>query len=322
VRLARLALFVIATSVGVWLIGTNAAYAATGYGGGSLGSGGVTAVGAVPGDNSTPAAGSPAGAGSSTASGVSYTDPPPNPPTAMSSPYTWQLIGSDLLVDCGPGGQVTPSKFSTAGGTGLSLGPGGAAGLANLYVLMGPSGVVTTKDVCATPTAASGHATLAAAAAPPPPPPPPPTPAEVWSDAPLPVNHIAFNPATLGLTQLPTWIWFTGPNGAIHATVTIRGYTVTTTASPVAAYWTFGDGGSAKGSVGGSEAQPSVTHTYVNIGHYTVTLIVAWSGQFTFAGHGVPAQTVALGTVDGATTAAPYAVQEVRSVGIAPASNS
>ena len=162
---------------------------------------------------------------------------------------------------------------------------------------------------------------MAAAPAPPPPPPPPPTPAEIWSDTPLPANHIQFSPAALGLTQLPTWIWFTGPDGSVRAKVTIRGYAVTTTASPVAAYWTFGDGSSAKGVVGGTEAHPSVTHTYVNIGHYTVTLIVGWSGRYTFTGNGVPAETVALGTVDGAATAAPYAVQEVRSVGVQPESN-
>ena len=142
----------------------------------------------------------------------------------------------------------------------------------------------------------------------------------MWADTPLPANHIDFNPSTLGLTQLPTWMWFTGPGGTVTATVNIRGYVVTTTAHPVAAYWWFGDGGSGQGPVGGSESQPSATHTYVNVGHYVVTLIVAWSGQYTFVGNGVPAETVQLGTVDGPATNAPYAVQEVRSVGVAPGS--
>lgn len=137
----------------------------------------------------------------------------------------------------------------------------------------------------------------------------------------MPTSHIDFSPSTLGLTQLATWMWFTGPGGTVTVTVTIRGYTVTTTAHPIAAYWWYGDGASGQGPVGGSEAQPSATHTYVNVGHYTVTLIVAWSGQYTFAGNGVPAETVQLGTVDGPATAVPYGVQEVRSVGVTPGSS-
>jgi PKD repeat protein len=115
-------------------------------------------------------------------------------------------------------------------------------------------------------------------------------------------------------------MWFTGTSGPVTATVKIRGYTVTTMAHPVAAYWWFGDGGTGQGAVGGSESQPSATHTYGNVGHYVVTLIVAWSGQYTFVGNGVPAETVQLGAVDGPATNAPYSVQEVRSVGVAPGS--
>ncbi len=154
-------------------------------------------------------------------------------------------------------------------------------------------------------------------AAAPPPPPPPPTPAEVWAATPLPTPHFNFNPSTLGLTQLPTWFWLTGVGGPVRATVTIRGYTVVTTAHPIAYYWYFGDGGSATGNSPGTEGQPSATHTFVTKGGYTVEVIIGWSGQYTFAGNGEPAETVALGTVDGATAAVPYGVQEVRSVEVA-----
>ena len=44
------------------------------------------------------------------------------------------------------------------------------------------------------------------------------------------------------------------------------------------------------------------------------------SGQYTFVGDGVPAETVELGIVDGPAANAPYAVQEVRSVGVASGS--
>jgi hypothetical protein len=251
---------------------------------------------------------------------VSYTIPPPNPPPSTQSGYTWQNQGPNNQFACLDNGTTIPFA-SVANGQPAPAGTAvvGPNPYPNTYQLVGPNGtpVGPVQQVC--PNVVNLPAT---AAPPPPPPPPPPSAAEVWAETPLPANHIEFSPATLGLTQLPTWIWFTGTNGAIHATVNIRGYTVTTTASPVAAYWTFGDGRSGQGAVGGSAAQPSVTHTYANIGHYTVTLIVAWSGQYTFAGNGAPTQTVALGTVDGPTTAAPYAVQEVRSVGIQPASNS
>ena len=123
----------------------------------------------------------------------------------------------------------------------------------------------------------------------------------------------------MGLTQLPTWFWLTGVGGQVTVTVTIRGYTVVTTAHPVAYYWYFGDGGSATGDTAGTEAQPSATHTYVTKGGYTVEVIIGWSGQYTFAGNGGPAETVALGTVDGPTAAAAYGVQEVRSVEVAGA---
>lgn len=268
----------------------------SGSGGGTIGPSGVAANAGVSG--TTGGGGDPA----TSANLVASSD----------SGYTWVLVGSDRLVQCGANGQQTVATIvgPNGPGTGQSLGAPGAPGLADLYELIGPNGqVVTVQDVC------PGNAPSAV-----PPPPPPPTPTQVLAATPLPANSIDFNPTTLGLTQLPTRMWFTGPSGAVTATVNIRGYAVTTTAHSVAADWWFGDGGSGQGPVGGSESQPSVTHTYVNVGHYVVTLIVVWSGQYTFVGNGVPAETVQLGTVNGPATSVPYAVQEVRSVGVAPGS--
>jgi hypothetical protein len=131
---------------------------------------------------------------------------------------------------------------------------------------------------------------------------------------PLPTPQFHFNPGKVGLTQLPTWFWLTGAGGQVSAKVTIRGYQVVTAARPVAYYWRFGDGGSAIGTSEGTEANPSVTHTYVTKGAYTVEVIIGWGGQYTFNGNGVGPETVMLGTVDGPASNAPYAVQEVRSV--------
>ena len=265
-----------------------------GSGSGSLGPSGVGSGAVAPGGNADES--------------DSYTTPSPNPPPSDQSGYTYVSEGLNDTIVCLDNGTMMPVGGTPPPGVDV-LGP-----IENPtgFQLYGPTNepVGNIDYVC--PSVAIPAA--------PPPPPPPPTPAEVWAATPLPANHIDLNPVTLGLTQLPTWMWFTGPGGAVTATVNIRGYVVTTTAHPVAAYWWFGDGGSGQGAVGGTEAQPSATHTYVNVGHYTVRLIVAWSGQYTFAGNGVPAETVPLGTVDGAATTAPYGVQEVRSVGVTPGS--
>jgi hypothetical protein len=122
----------------------------------------------------------------------------------------------------------------------------------------------------------------------------------------------------LGLTGLASWFWAGNLSGPVTAVSSIRGYTVVTTAHPVAFHWYFGDGTEAEGSGPGTEATPSVTHIYQTKGTYSLELIVAWQGQYTFTGHGIPAQTVQLGTVDGPAATTAYAVQEIRSVLVAP----
>lgn len=266
-----------------------------GYGQGSLGSGGVGAGAGAPG-------------GPDGAQPVSYSPPPPNAAPSTDSGYTWVDSGADLLMRCVNGilSAGPPVVGPNGPGTGMSVGPPGVPGYPDLYLLIGPNGnTIASEDVCPG----------AAAPAVPSPPPPPPTPAEVWGDTPLPAPTFGFNPSTLGLTQLPTWFWLGGVGGQVTVTVNIRGYTVTTVAHPVAYYWWFGDGASAVGDTAGSQADPSVTHTYVTKGSYQVEVIIAWAGQYTFAGDGVPAETVNLGTVDGPDDAATYGVQEVRGVG-------
>ena len=226
------------------------------------------------------------------------------------SGYIYQSEGVDTNTVCLNNGGKAPYQLDP---TGLVVTPPGTILVGpvfnpTVYQLVGPNGPVGNPvDSCP-----------AAAAPAPPPPPPPPTPAEVWSATPLPTPTFQFNPSALGLTQLPTWFWLTGINGPVNATVTIRGYRVVTTAHPEAYYWSFGDGTRAVSSSPGSDAVPSTTHTYTTKGLYTVVVIVGWGGQYTFAGNGVAAQTVQLGTVDGPADDAGYGVQEVRSVGVAP----
>lgn len=268
-----------------------------GSGSGSLGPGGIGAGAGAPGGTDAPAP-------------VSYTPAPPNAAPSTQSGYVWTNVGSDLLFTCtnGQPTAIPPPVGPNGPGTGMSLGPPGAAGFPNLYELVGPNGnVIATQDVCPGQPAAPA----------PPPPPPPPTPAEVWAQTPLPTPTVNFDPSTLGLTQLPTWFWLTGVDAQVTATVTIRGYTVVTTAHPADYYWYFGDGAGATSASPGTQAAPSVTHTYVTKARYNVKVIMGWSGQYTFTGNGVAAQTVPLGTVDGPADTAAYGVQEVRSVGVA-----
>ena len=153
------------------------------------------------------------------------------------------------------------------------------------------------------------------------PPPPPPTPAQVWGATPLPPPIFNWNPHGLGLTGLASWFWVGGVGDPVTATANIRGYTVVTTARPVAYHWGFGDGTGAVGSSPGTEAAPSVRHVYQTKGKYSLQLIIAWQGQYTFTGNGVAVQTVQLGTVDGPLATSSYSVQEIRSVLVAPPSS-
>lgn len=285
----------VAAALSVEIPGAWAADGPGGSGGGSLGP-------------STIGANADANGGSSGTDPIAYTSSAPNPAPSTYSSYVWVDVGADLLMTCVNGQPVQGNgpPGPNGPGTGQSLGPPGAAGFPDLWELVGPSqAVVATRDVC------PGTAAPAVAA-----PPPPPTPAEVWAATPLPGPHFHFNPSTLGLTQLPTWFWLTGVGGGVDASVAIRGYTVTTTAHPAAYYWTFGDGGSSIGAAPGSEEAPSAVHNYVTKGSYQVAVTVGWVGQFTFAGNGVPPETVQLGTVDGPTSVASYGVQEIRSVGV------
>ncbi len=145
------------------------------------------------------------------------------------------------------------------------------------------------------------------------PPPPPPTPAEVWAQAPLSSPAFGVSPSTVGITQLPSWFWVTAGSGAVTVTAEINGYSVTTTAIPVAYEWSFGDGSSGTSLAPGGESSPSVTHTYTYKGTYIVTLSIDYSGTYSYAGPG-GSGTESLGNYVPPATSTPYVVQEVRSV--------
>ena len=150
------------------------------------------------------------------------------------------------------------------------------------------------------------------------PPPPPPSAAMVWEYVPLPTAQIQVNPGTYGVTQLQSWFSLGDDAADANTAVTgaIDGYRVTLTAHPVAYYWYFGDGASAESSsagAAGSAGTASATHTYLEPGTYSVGVIVAWVGVYTFTGYGVT-ETVPLGPVDQPEQILQYRVQEIRSM--------
>jgi hypothetical protein len=158
---------------------------------------------------------------------------------------------------------------------------------------------------------------------------PPPAPAEVAALTPFPAETIHINPCGLGLTGLTSWFWVAVGPGAgsavppIAATATIRGYTVHVTASPVSYRWDIKGVtrpdiyATLWGTKGGSVSYPSVSWMPETKGFYTVTLTVAWSGQYSFTGNGI-SQSSALGPVDQAPQTRQMGVQEIRSVLVSP----
>ena len=146
-----------------------------------------------------------------------------------------------------------------------------------------------------------------------PPPPPPPTSAEVQAEVPLPSATIAFNPRTVGLTQLPTFFWARGVTQPVEVGIDVGGYTITTDAFPIAYKWNFGDGASAVSKTAGSASVPAVSHTYGEAGTYQVSVLVEYTGTFNYAGPG-GSGTQSLGDYESGPFSFSYTVQQVRSV--------
>lgn len=156
----------------------------------------------------------------------------------------------------------------------------------------------------------------------PPPPPPPPTAAEVRDLTPLPTPAWGVSPIGTGLTGLETWLWDSNGSAGRTVNVVIRGYSVTSNARPTRWTWDLADAGPASrsnppstlsSSVAGTATSPAVRYTYETPGGYRIRLTVTWGGSYTYAGNGVGAQTVDLGTTT-RTATRDYQVTEVRPV--------
>jgi hypothetical protein len=146
------------------------------------------------------------------------------------------------------------------------------------------------------------------------PPPPPPTPQEVWAMTPLPDPTVHVNPDTPGLVGLEAWYWADPAAGPISATVNIRGYVVTVTATAVGWWWDPGDGSARLySSRPGTRSDPAAEHAYTRQGGYDITAGVRWQGTFTMSFAGTVIDSSPLGTAT-ATATEPYEVDEIEAV--------
>ncbi len=179
-----------------------------------------------------------------------------------------------------------------------------------LYRLIGrdPSGnVVVDTTICEPVTDPSSG---------PPPPPPlphPPTIAAVWSAATLPVPALGVDPATRGITGLPTRLWSGGAD-TVDLAVSVDGWTVTGVARRVGYVVDTGDGAPAAAASPGDAHHPIATHVYETKGAYDVSAASLWTASATLSGPSLVAPiTVDLGRAT-LTATRVYRVAEIRSV--------
>ena len=126
----------------------------------------------------------------------------------------------------------------------------------------------------------------------------------------IPQPTVELNPRARGLVGFEVWLWSEVPTAPVSASVEVRGWTATVTATPTNYRWTTSTGEDLSSPVPGSEAQPAATFAYQHSGDHTVTHSVVWSGTYTLTGYGVTVSDADLGTVEPAASL----VQDVVSV--------
>lgn len=229
-------------------------------------------------------------------SGGGRTVSSPGPTEGGSAPSTSQYSYVPTSTPCSQTGPGTGAVPGVAG-----YNPAANQGTVNAQVLVTGGQQQLVSYIC-----------VLNGAAPPPPPPPPPTPAEIWAHVPLSSGSIGVSPPTEGITGMVTWFWYRGDTSGVGVSVSIRGYTVQVRAKPVKFTWDSGDGTRGTGRSAGNEAAPGLTHVYERKGDYTIQMVAAWEGSYTFSGYGVSSGG-SLGSVS-VTSTRPYHVFEVRGV--------
>ena len=135
----------------------------------------------------------------------------------------------------------------------------------------GAAGQPTSGSAGAPPDAPAGASTPA----------PPPTAGEALATCPAtPAPQIGHDPYERGLTGLETYLWASA-QGPASSRVSIRGYAVTCTVTPVRWRFTTGDGGAYDADEhGGPQPEQAATHVYRRQNEpgedYELTVAVTW----------------------------------------------
>ena len=126
--------------------------------------------------------------------------------------------------------------------------------------------------------------------------------------APAPQLEVA--PADVGLAGLPAFFWLAEEPQPISATASVRGVTVTATATPTEYAWSFGDGQERRTTHPGrrwtKKRDGSIEHTYEAADSYDLDVTIMWSASWSL--NGGPPQP--LGTFETGDSAV-YPVREV-----------
>ena len=142
-------------------------------------------------------------------------------------------------------------------------------------------------------------------------PPPPPTAAEIRGLADAPAPEINLAPASRGVTGVPTRLWGADDAGFTVGPLSLRGWSITGSATPTHWTWETGTGESLSSSTAGSSGSPAAIFTYETKGTYAVETSVAYTGNFVVVGPYGVTINAAVGaiTVSGSQS---YDVVEVR----------
>jgi hypothetical protein len=144
------------------------------------------------------------------------------------------------------------------------------------------------------------------------PPPRPPTVGDVWDLVRLPAPPISATPPGRGVTGFETHLWTTAP-AARTVDVTVGPYRVHAVATPVGYSFDWGDGTVTAASGPGDRDHPAARHVYERKATYRIVVTTTWAATATFSGPGFSGHPLDIGRAT-TSTAAPYPVDEIRSV--------
>ncbi len=137
----------------------------------------------------------------------------------------------------------------------------------------------------------------------------------------IPLPEVALSPTGDQIVNLPSWFWISNWK-ELSGTATVGGVTVTVTARPASARWSFGDGGTSSSCAPGVPWTPTAdpsracTHSWARSSaaqgseSYRLSVTVNWSAAYTVTGGAGGGALPALAR----TTTTPVRVAEVQAI--------